>query len=130
MELPKHTCVSCGYFGEKADASVDTGRRGLILNDKLSNAARFSFNYSTSVCSKLGKPCLAQKGTNSQEIRAAIITTNQCKNWLPAVDGMSPIATEQRELSKGANKSAKAAFWVIVITLLVAIATLIATCVR
>jgi len=130
MELPKHTCVSCGYFGETADKNIDVGHRSLILNDKLWNSAYFSFNYKAAVCSKVAKACFYEDSKTSKDIRNIIIRPNNCKDWTLCIDGMSPIATEQRESSKTTTKWAKFAFWGVVATLIIALATLIVTLAR
>lgn len=117
MELPKHTCISCAYLCQKADGYYGISpRRGILKNESWVRA-----DYIYLVCYKGELPSFYISGITAEEIRNSVTSPNTCKQWTQFINGISPIATEQRESSKWA----KWAFRGVIATLIVAIATLI-----
>jgi len=119
MELPKHTCISCAYLCQKADGYYGISPRRMILERK--NELGVGADYIYLVCYKGNLPNFYISGKTTEEIRNIVISPNTCKQWTQFINGISPIAIEQRESSKWT----KWAFWGIIATLIVAIATLI-----
>jgi len=119
MELPKHTCISCAYLCQKADEPYGISPRSMILEK--GNELVVGADYIYLVCYEENLTSFYISGKTAEEIRNIVISTNTCKQWTQFTNGISPIATEQRESSKWT----KWAFWGIIATLIVAIATLI-----
>lgn len=103
MELPKHTCISCAYLCEKADGYFGISPRGMILENKLK--VWIGAHYIYLVCYKGMLPNFYLSGKATEEIRNIIISPNQCKHWTRFINGVSPIAIEQRESSKWAKRA-------------------------
>ena len=117
MELPKHTCVSCAYLCEVADGYIPISGRERALDDKKWNNGWI--NYLNCVCYKGKLQNFRDSGKTPKEIRDEVIRPNSCKQWTQFINGVSPIATEQRKSSNWV----KAAFWVALATLVTVLAT-------
>ena len=121
MELPKNTCISCAYLCQKADDCYGISPRRMILEKK--NQDGVGADYIYLVCYKGKLPNFYISGKTSEEIRTTIISPNTCKQWSQFINGVSPIATEQKQSSKWAKR----AFWTAVATLAIVLITWILT---
>ena len=103
VELRKHTCVSCAYLCEEADKYIRMFGRERALDDKKWNNG--NINYLNCVCSKGKLQNFQDSGKTPEEIRDEVISPNPCKQWAQFINGISPIATEQRESAKWARRA-------------------------
>jgi hypothetical protein len=119
MELPNHTCVNCAYLCVDADEYIRIGtRRRAIDNEKWQNLAA-GVGYPNLVCYKGKLEDFLETNKEIEQIRNEIISPNNCRHWVKFINGMSPVATEQRESSKWA----KLGFVIALITLATVLAT-------
>ncbi len=125
MELPKHTCISCAYLCEKADGYYGISPRSQILENK--NQIWIGADYIYLVCYKNKLPNFYCTGKTTEYIRNTIINPTKCKHWVQFINGVSPVATEQRDSAKKSLTWIIWTFVIIVITLIVAFATFINT---
>jgi hypothetical protein len=117
MELPKHTCISCAYLCQKANEYYGISPRHLILEKKQQEWVVADYKYL--VCYKGKLPNFYLSGKTGDEIRDIVIKPNTCKQWIQFINGISPIAIEQRQ----STKWAKRAFWIAIASLAAILAT-------
>ena len=117
MELPKHTCISCAYLCQKADGYYGIAPRLMILEGTSQHEVGAHYIYL--ICYKGKLSSFYNTGKAKDDIRLTIITPNACKQWTRFINGISPIATEQRESSKWAKR----AFWIALSSLVAVLIT-------
>jgi len=93
----------------------------MILEKK--NQVWVGADYIYLVCYKGKLPSFYMSGKTADKIRNIIITPNTCKQWTRFINGVSPIATEQRQSSKWARR----AFWIALASLVAILITWVLT---
>ena len=119
MELPKHTCISCGYLCVDADNEISIGTRRRAIDNKRWHTLAAGVGYPNLVCYKGRLPNFETADKTVEQIHNEIIRPNDCRYWVQFINGISPVATEQRESSKWARR----AFYIALFTLAVILIT-------
>jgi len=110
MELPKNTCISCAYLCQFDEVTISATQREYALDEKA--WISHGINYEKLVCHKGKQQDYRVFNQRNQviDIRNEVIKVNTCKSWVE-FKGISPMATEQRENGKWAERK----FWVTII---------------